>query len=87
MKKFTIIHLSDLHISAEEEGTLERMRESLIRDAKRLIANNNLSIDAVVMTGDTVDRGGNDNSFKKAEEFYQRKSQKMKKIFMSTSMR
>lgn len=72
MKKFTILHLSDLHISAEEEGTQERLRESLINDVKQLLVENEVSIDAIVMTGDSVDRGGNDNSFKKAEDFYQK---------------
>ena len=68
IKSFCIAHLSDLHISNKEDPSLERVRNALINDLTNLINTNGLSLDAVAITGDIIDRG-HQKSFTTAKDF------------------
>ncbi|MFD1136646.1 metallophosphoesterase family protein [Paenibacillus urinalis] len=65
---FNFLHLTDLHISDNEDPTQKRLRNCLIEDIKQLARESR--IDAIIMTGDTFDRGGNENTIKLSSEFY-----------------
>ncbi|WP_238900274.1 metallophosphoesterase [Clostridium sp. YIM B02500] len=57
MKEFCIVHLSDLHIDSTEDPNLVLVREGLKEDLAKVVAKNNLEIDALAITGDVVNRG------------------------------
>ncbi|UKS27295.1 metallophosphoesterase [Paenibacillus sp. HWE-109] len=70
MKSFCIVHLSDLHISDREDGKTSNLRNALIRDLVDRTQSQSLKIDAIAVTGDSVDRGGSVGAFQIAEEYY-----------------
>lgn len=70
MKSVDILHLSDLHISESEDPSSIRLRESLLDDISKMVAKYSLKIDIVAMTGDSVDKGGNEVSYQIAENYY-----------------
>ncbi|WP_168121267.1 metallophosphoesterase [Paenibacillus sp. HB172176] len=70
LKNFGILHLSDLHISASEDPSSVRLRDSLIEDIRKMKIDKNINIDAIAMTGDVVDKGGNDKSYDLATQFF-----------------
>lgn len=70
LKTFCVVHLSDLHISHSEDPGFQRTRESLMEDLCELRISKGLEIDAIAMTGDTVDKGGSEQAFLKAQQFY-----------------
>jgi predicted MPP superfamily phosphohydrolase/tetratricopeptide (TPR) repeat protein len=70
MRTFCILHLSDLHISDIEVPISTRMRDSLLDDISKMLNMHSISIDAVAMTGDSVDRGGTETAFQMAENYY-----------------
>lgn len=70
LRTFGILHLSDLHISASEDPSSARLRESLIEDIKKMIDEKGINIDAIAMTGDVVDKGGDDRSYEIATVFF-----------------
>lgn len=76
MKSINIVHLSDLHISSNEEPTFERTRNNLIEDIHTVIKSNELNIDVVTMTGDTIDKA-NIKAYDKAEKFYSKLFKKL----------
>ncbi|MEC0232146.1 metallophosphoesterase [Paenibacillus alba] len=70
MSNFSVLHISDLHISNPEDPTAKRLRDSLLTDIKKVVDKHSLKIDAIAMTGDSVDKGGNPEAYKIAEKFY-----------------
>ena len=63
-----IVHLSDLHLSKDNLGSLKQFYlTALIKDLK--IWHSESPIDLIVLTGDLVDKGG--SSFTDGEDFYQ----------------
>lgn len=70
MGKICILHLSDLHISDQQNSDFDRARESLLEDVNHLLNNTMQIIDAVVVTGDIVDRGGAGDSYSIAYDFF-----------------
>jgi 3',5'-cyclic AMP phosphodiesterase CpdA/tetratricopeptide (TPR) repeat protein len=77
MKTMCILHLSDLHISESEDPSSVRLRESLLDDISKMISKHSLKIDAIAMTGDSVDKGGNETSYQIAENYYHQLIDKM----------
>lgn len=69
MSKINVLHLSDLHISSSEDPSSARLRESLIDDIKKITSTKEMDLDIIVVTGDIVDRGGDDSSYTIAKEF------------------
>ena len=49
---FKILHISDIHISSKEDKNHKMLRENLVKYVKEKVKN----LDAVVITGDIVDR-------------------------------
>lgn len=86
LKKFSIIHLSDLHIRTEEDPSNQRLLKALIEDAEKLSIDNKLLIDAIAITGDIVDRGGSQQAYNKAKDyinnFMNRFSLKTEQVFV-----
>ncbi|GKU77260.1 metallophosphoesterase [Paenibacillus sp. L3-i20] len=76
MGNLGVLHLSDLHISSSEDPSASRLRESLIDDIKRVSENRNIKINAIAMTGDVVDKGGDDRAFEIAKDFFNELSEK-----------
>ncbi|MFB5191884.1 metallophosphoesterase [Alicyclobacillus fastidiosus] len=72
MKSFCVVHLSDLHIGLSKGDPTNGVLDALLDDLQNLIETHNLKIDSVVMTGDTVDRGGTKESYSRALNFYNR---------------
>jgi UDP-2,3-diacylglucosamine pyrophosphatase LpxH/tetratricopeptide (TPR) repeat protein len=64
-----IIHISDLHISSKEDPAFKRVRQELIKDIVHLKNKHKYEFDAIVMSGDSVDRGEID-SFPLVKEFF-----------------
>ncbi|MDB5055737.1 MAG: hypothetical protein JWM44_3787 [Bacilli bacterium] len=57
MNTINLIHISDLHISSIEDPVFSRVREELIKDIIHLRVKYNYDYDAIVMSGDCIDRG------------------------------
>jgi len=72
MGHFNILHLSDLHIKADEDRRYEDLRLRLISDIKDIVLNRRIEIDAVAITGDIVDRGGKQEDYIKAQVFFEK---------------
>ncbi|MGZ4106396.1 MAG: metallophosphoesterase family protein, partial [Tumebacillaceae bacterium] len=70
MRKFSVVHISDLHIREGEENSFNRVRENVVIDLKEMIARENFEIDAIVMTGDVVDKGGSEKAYQKANVLF-----------------
>ncbi len=72
MKQFNILHLADLHIDITEDPAKDRVREELIKDVKSISECNSLELNAIVVTGDVVNKGGNKESYNKATVFLEK---------------
>jgi len=72
MKNFCILHLSDLHISNNDDPTKARLLNALIDDAIKLKEIQGLEIDSIAITGDLTDKGGSESSYKNAKEFIEK---------------
>lgn len=77
MKGFTILHLSDLHIGEINVPAFVRLRDYLCCDAFEQVQQKRLDVDAVVLTGDVVDRGGNADCYNNAYEFIEKLASKL----------
>lgn len=57
MKKIGILHISDVHISASSISEIDSLVGKLIRDIKKVKAENNINIDLICFAGDLISRG------------------------------
>lgn len=62
MKSFSIIHLSDIHVDTNEDPNIALVREGLVEDIVELKDKFKLDIDAIVVSGDIINKGKS-NSF------------------------
>lgn len=70
MKSFCVVHLSDLHVRVDEDPGQARVREALVQDLTSLVREKGLRVDALAVTGDSVDRGGTPGAFAISAGFY-----------------
>lgn len=70
MGKFTVLHLSDLHIDKTEDINSKILREAMIDDIIEVKEKNGINIELILTTGDITNRGGNEEAFNIAYTFY-----------------
>lgn len=57
MKKLGILHISDIHINSSSISEIDSLVEKLIKDIKKVKAENKISIDLICFAGDLIGRG------------------------------
>jgi tetratricopeptide (TPR) repeat protein/predicted phosphodiesterase len=67
MRSFKLLHLSDLHIDANENENDKLIRLGIKNDISSVMNKYNLTIDSIAITGDIINKG-NAKSFELAEE-------------------
>lgn len=67
-KDLVILHLSDLHISKNEDPNYSMLRDGLLKDLQDLLNEYKLKVDIIAITGDIIDKGNGD-AFEIAGEF------------------
>ena len=81
---FTWLHFSDLHSGSNNaENYWPNIEEKLFPDIKKLLQENKLSIDAILFTGDLVNRGTEYDDFNEFLDRFKKEFPDEKTIFLS----
>lgn len=74
MKRIGILHVSDIHINASSISEIDVLVEKLVKDIKKVKAENSVNIDMICFAGDLISRGDraieNEMQIKLAEEHF-----------------
>lgn len=70
MKSFCVAHMSDLHICGNRDHShTKTVRDKLIEDITDTLLHHNLKLDAIVISGDTLNRGGSPEAIREACDY------------------
>lgn len=74
LNKINILHLSDLHISDKCDSNIQMIEETLISDIKKITETKNINLDAILVTGDIINKGES-SAYKKAKKLLEELAQ------------